>query len=177
MSRTAIFLHLAPSEQALLQTILRRRSIPEFQKERVQIVLAAATGLKNKEIAKQYKLEENRVGTWRKRWSTAHQQWHASDKNLRPPMSEPLALQWLADKPGRGRKDDFTPEQKLKIASLCQDPPEQHGFPVTHWSAERLAQAAVRRGIVAAISERTVHRILKKTTCHPIAAAIGSMPR
>jgi len=25
----------------------------------------------------------------------------------------------IADKPGRGRKDDFTPEQKLKIASFA----------------------------------------------------------
>ena len=34
-------------------------------------------------------------------------------------------------------------------------------FPVTHWSAGRLAQAAVQRGIVDTISERTVNRILK----------------
>jgi len=153
---------LSSAEQALLQTILRRRSIPHFQKERVQIVLAASTGLQNKDIAKQYQLEVNRVGVWRKRWSTAHQQWHASDEDLRPPMSESLVLQWLADKLGRGRKEEFSPDQRLKIASLSQESTEQHGFPVTHWSAQRLAQAAIQRGIVKTISERTVHRILKK---------------
>jgi putative transposase len=177
MSRTAISLHLSPVEQALLQAILRRRSIPQFQKERVQIVLAASTGLQNKEIARQYHLEENRVGVWRKRWGIAHQQWHASDETLRPPMSESLALQWLADKPGRGRKDDFTPDQKSKIASLSQIATEDNGFPVTHWSAKRLAQIAIQRGIVSTISERTVHRILKKKTCRHTEAATGSMPR
>jgi transposase len=160
-----------------LLNILRRRSVPQFQKERVQIVLAAATGLQNKQIAEQYQLERNRVSYWRKRWSISQQQWRESDEKLRPTMSKALALQWLADKPGRGRKDDFTPEQKLKIAALCQESPEQHGFPVTHWSAERLAQAAIKRGIVVAISARTVNRILKKTTYLPTEAAIGSMPK
>jgi len=177
MSRTAPKIHLDIPEQELLQKILRKRSLPEFQKERVQIVLAASEGLQNKDIASQYTLEENRVGIWRKRWAEAHQQWQESDENLRPTMSETLALQWLADKPGRGRKEDFTQDQRAKIAALCQESPEQHGFPVTHWSAGRLAQAAVQRGIVDTISERTVNRILKKTTYRPTKAAIGSMPR
>jgi hypothetical protein len=177
MSRTALTINLDTSEQTLLQTILRRRSIPEFQKERVQIVLAASTGLQNKDIARQYQLEENRVGVWRKRWGTAHQQWQASDENLRPTMNEVLVLSWFADKPGRGRKDDFTPEQKFNIAKLCQEPTEQHGFPVTHWSAERIAQAAVQRGIVATISARTVLRILKKKICPHTGVAIGLMPK
>jgi hypothetical protein len=177
MPRTAITIHLDTAEQDILQTILRKRSIPEFQKERVQIVLAAFTELQNKDISKQYQLEENRVGIWRKRWATAHGQWQQSDASLRPAMSEKLVLQWLADKPGRGRKDDFTAEQRTKIVFLSRETPEQHGFPVTHWSGERLAQAAVMRGIVGTISERTVQRILKKTTCLPIVAATGSMPR
>ena len=177
MSRTAPKIHLDSPQQELLQKILRKRSIPEFQKERVQIVLAASEGLQNKDIAAQHDLEENRVGIWRKRWSEAQQQWQESDATLRPAMSETLVLQWLADKPGRGRKEDFTPEQRAKIAALCQESPEQHGFPVTHWTAGRLAQAAVQRGIVETISERTVNRILKKTTYRLTAVANGSMPR
>ena len=177
MSRTAISIHLCVAEQALLQKILRKLSVPEFQKERVQIVLAAASGLQNKDIAQQYQLEVNRVGTWRRRWALAHQQWQQDDATLRPAMNETLVLTWLADKKGRGRKEDFTSDQRVKIAALCQESPEQHGFPVTHWSAGRLVQAAIKREIVATISERTVNRILKKTTCLPTEVAIGSMPR
>jgi transposase len=168
MSRTASKIHLDTSTQALLQKILRKRSIPEFQKERVQIVLASAEGLQNKKIATQYNLEENRVGIWRKRWAESQKQWQQSDETLRPAMSETLVIQWLADKSGRGRKEDFTPDQRAKIAAMCQESPEDHGFPVTHWSARRLAQAAIKRGIVDTISERTVNRILKKKTYRPI---------
>ena len=46
-----------------------------------------------------------------------------------------------------------------------------------HWTAERLAEIAVKRNIVDAVSRPTVSRILKKTTYRPIEAAIGSMPR
>jgi len=177
MSRTAVRITLDASTHELLEKILRKRSIPEFQKHRIQIVLAAHNGLQNKDIAQQYQLEVNRVGTWRKRWALAHQQWQQSDATLRPAMNEALALSWLADKPGRGRKEDFQEDQRVKIAALCQESPEQHGFPVTHWSAGRLAKAAIQRGIVSTISERTVNRILKKTTCRPIVADTGSMPR
>jgi hypothetical protein len=177
MSRTASPIQLAPSEQELLQQLLRKRSLPEFHKQRIQIVLAASIGKQNKAIAQEYSLEENRVGIWRKRWATAHEQWQQSDATLRPAMSEKLVLQWLADKKRSGRREDFTLDQRSKIAALSQELPESNGFPVTHWSAERLAKAAVNREIVAAISERTVHRILKKTTCRLTEAATGSMPR
>ena len=57
MSRTAVSIILDASTQELLQKILRKRSIPEYQKERVQIILAAAEGLQNKDIAPKYDLE------------------------------------------------------------------------------------------------------------------------
>ena len=79
MSRTAVRIILEASTHELLEKILRKRSIPEFQKERVQIVLAAASGMQNKDIAPQYKLEVNRIGTWRNRWAEQHQLWQQSD--------------------------------------------------------------------------------------------------
>jgi transposase len=177
MSRTAITITLNTAEQALLQTILRKRSIPEFQKQRIQIVLAASTGLQNKDIAKQYQLEVNRVGLWRKRWAIQHQLWKDSDQTLRPAMSETLALLWIADKQGRGRKARITADQRTQIVALARETPEQNGLPITHWTAARLAEIAIKRNIVDAISRPTVSRILKKTTYRPIVADIGSMPR
>ena len=177
MSRTATRITLDASTHELLEKILRKRSIPEFQKERVQIVLAAASGLQNKDIAPKYKLEVNRIGTWRNRWAEQHQLWQQSDETLRPAMSETLALQWLADKPGRGRKERITAEQRTKIVALARETPEQNGLPITHWTAEYLAEVAVKRGIVDAVSRPTISRILKKTTYRPIAVDTGSTQR
>jgi transposase len=177
MSRTASCITLSSSDQSLLEKILRKRSIPEFQKERVQIVLAAASGLQNKKIAPQYNLEVNRVGLWRNRWAAQYQLWLQSDESLRPAMSESLALLWLADKPGRGRKPRITSDQRTKIVALARETPEQNGLPITHWSANYLAEVAVRRGFVDTISRPTVSRILKKTTYRPTEADIGSMQK
>jgi hypothetical protein len=69
---------------------------PGFLKERIQTVLAAAQGLKNRGITAQYGFEERRVGKWRKRWANAHNHWKASDCDLRPTMSASLVLLWLS---------------------------------------------------------------------------------
>jgi transposase len=164
MSRTARIVNLEAFERELLLKIFQRRSVADFLKRRVQAVLAASTGKQNKEIAAAEGLERHFIGYWRKRWSAAHKQWRESDANLRPPMSERLILSWLQDKKGRGRKNHFTPDQRTKVVALCRESPEDSGFSVTHWSAERLAKAAIARRIVDTISQRTVARLLKKTT-------------
>jgi putative transposase len=173
MSRTAVPLTLDTCEQALLQHIHRKRSIAEYQKERIQIVLAAATGLQNKDIAAQYGFERHRVGKWRKRWAKQHQDWQQSDCKLRPAMNESLVLLWLDDQKGRGRKMRITVEQRAKVAGLSLETPEQKGLPVTHWTLKYLVEMSKKHGIVDTISRSTVHRILKKTTCRPIGVGTG----
>jgi hypothetical protein len=177
MSRTAVRITLDASTQKLLEKIHRKRNVADFLKQRVQIVLAASKGLQNKDITPQYKLEVNRVGLWRNRWAKQHQLWQQLSEDLRPPMTEKLALLWLADKTGRGRKKRITDNQRTEIVALARETPEQNGLPITHWTAEYLAKTAVIRGIVEAVSRPTVSRILKKTTYHPIAVATGSMQR
>jgi transposase len=164
MSRTAAIVSLEAFERELLIKIIHRRSEADFPKRRVQAILAASTGKQNKEIAEAEGLERHFVSCWRNRWAKAHQQWKDSDETLRPPMTERLLLSWLQDKKGRGRKNHFTPDQRTKVVALCRESPQDSGFPVTHWSAARLAQAAIARHIVDTISQRTVARILKKTT-------------
>jgi transposase len=173
MSRTAVNITLNAFEQALLEKITRQHSVPEYKKQRVQAVLAAARGSQNKDITQQIGLNRNDVGKWRKRWAVQHEQWKQSDSQLRPKMDTRLVLHWLADEKGRGRKPDITLEQRSKIAGLCQETPEQNDIPVTHWTLNHLAKVAVERGIVDTISRVSVHRILKKTTCRPTAAGTG----
>jgi transposase len=167
MSRTAVIIHLGVSERELLQKIYHKRSVPEFVKHRLQVVLAAAEGSQNKDIAAQHGLEVHFIGMWRNRWAKHYRDWQQTDEALRPAWNERLVLPWLSDAKGRGRKEDFTLEQRTKIAALSLESPEQHGFPVTHWTPERLAKAAVRSGIVDAISASTVSRILKKRLVAP----------
>jgi len=162
MSRTAVKIHLDASEQTLLEKIRRKRSVPEFMKQRLQIVLAAAIGSQNNDIATECLCGVHPVGKWRNRWAKAYQNWKQIDEIFRPEMKERLVILWLSDEKRQGRKKRITAEQRTKIAALSQETPEQNGFPVTHWSQKRLAQAAIQRGIVDTVSAATVGRILKK---------------
>ena len=162
MSRTAVEITLEVSERELLQKIHNKRTVPEFMKHRLQVVLAAATGRQNKVIAVQYDLEVHFVGQWRNRFAEQYRLWKQTDETLRSVWNEKLILTWLQDAKGRGRKDGFPPEKRTKIAAISLESPEQSGLPVTHWTPELLAAEAVRRGIVETISPSTVSRILKK---------------
>src|SRR5215469_11807335 len=173
MSRTAVTITLDACEQSLLEKMSRQLTLPDYQKQRVRTVLAAATGLQNKDIAPLVGLTRRAVGKWRKRWAVHHQHWQQSDPDLRPKMHARLVLDWLADQKGRGKKATITLEQRSKIAGLCQETPEQNNIPVTHWTLNDLARVAAERGIVDKISRTTVHRILKKTTCRPTAVVTG----
>jgi len=173
MSRTAITLTLDACEQALLEKISRQLTVPDYKEQRVRTVLAAATGLHNKDIALLVGLTRRAVSKWRKRWSVHHQQWQQSDPALRPKMNTTLVLCWLADQKGRGRKATITLEQRSKIAGLCQETPEQNNIPVTHWTLNHLVDASVKSGIIDKISRTSVHRILKKTTCRLIGVDTG----
>jgi len=162
MSRTAVAITLEVSERELLQKIHNKRSVPEFLKRRVQVVLAAATGIPNKAVAAQYDLEVHFVGQWRNRFASQYRFWKQTDETLRPVWNEKLVLRWLRDAQGRGRKDGFPPEKRTKIAAISLESPEQSGLPVTHWTPELLAAEAVRRGIVVTISPSTGIQALER---------------
>ena len=164
MSRTAVAIALDAFEQALLEKMTRQLAVPEYQKQRVRAVLAAASGLQNSEIARQIGLNRNDVGKWRTRWSQHHQDWQHSDPAQRPKMDGHLVLHWLSDHKGRGRTCEITPEQRAKIADLSQETPAQYGLSVTHWTLNDLVDVSIKCGIIDKISRVSVHRILKKTT-------------
>ena len=167
MSRTAVTIELDDSEHGILTKIYHKRSVPEFIKQRIRAVLAAASGWQNKEIATKHGLEVHFIGMWRNRFAKHHRCWKQTDAPLRPAMNETLILGWFADQKGRGRKETITPEQRTKIAAMSLESPEQSGLPVTQWTLALLADEAIRRGIVDTISVSSVRTILKKRFVAP----------
>ena len=67
---------------------------------------------------------------------------------------------------------EHTPQDK-PIALACSAPPDGYA----RWSLRLLEQKVVELGIVAAASDSTIGRTLKKTHCSPIAANTGSSRR
>ena len=108
---------LTASQRTQLETWAGSRSLPQRQVQRAQIILLAAEGLQDIEIAKRLRLSRYKVARWRKRF-------------LR------LGLEGLkkdATRPGRPRTVD---DQEI-IRKTTQEKPAG----ATHWSTRSLAQA------------------------------------
>ena len=81
---------LTATEKAELESMARKYTLPYYQVVRAKIVLLAAQGLRNTEIAEKLKMPREVVSKWRKRFF-AHR------------------LDGLGDAPRRGRPPTFSP--------------------------------------------------------------------
>ena len=122
---------LNEDERRKLQCLARGRSLPARLVERAQIVLLAAQGKQNLEIAQQLSTAPRTVARWRNRFL----------------QSGIVGLEKDAPRPGRTPK--LTPKQIQRIVEkTTQEKPAQ----ATHWSTRSMAAAV-------GISESSVRRI------------------
>ena len=80
---------------------------------------------------------------------------------------ERLIEDCLQDAPRTGRRPDFSPLQIVSIISIACEKPEASGRPVTKWTSREIADEAVKRQIVPAISPSHVARILRSVNLKP----------
>jgi putative transposase len=141
-------------ERQGLETLVRRYSTPQQVAQRGRIILAAAAGFNNSQIARQLGLDVDTVRFWRNRWL-----------GLRAASLEDLSLEErLRDAPRPGAPARITPEQVCQIVALACDAPSQSGRPISQWTSREIADEVAKRGIVEQISPRHAARLLKKGT-------------
>ncbi len=148
-------------QQRVLERLTRRVSGPQQQARRARAVLAAADGKNNAMAGRQAGLQRDAVRYWRERWSAHQDALLAAELEGGDPALEQVIVGLLADHPRSGTPATFKPEQICQIMALACEPPEASGRPTSHWTARELAQEAVQRGIVPAISPSSVDRFLK----------------
>ncbi len=69
--------------------------------------------------------------------------------------------------PGPGPPGKFTPEQIVQILAVACEPPGKSGRPITHRTAQELADEVIERGIVPSISTAQVGRFLREAALQP----------
>jgi len=141
---------LSEQERKDLEALVRRHSTPQQVAKRARIVLAAADGKRNAEIARELAVSVDTVRLWRGRWI-----------GLQPiPLSELSMRERLEDIARPGRPAEITAEQTCQmVAMACEQPKER---PISHWTGREIAEEVMRRGIVPKISARHAARMLKK---------------
>src|SRR5436190_4512775 len=154
---------LSARQRAILDRLARRATSPQRLVRRVPILLAAADGGNNAQIARQYGLDRETVQTWRTRWLAAGARLAAAeaDGDAAAALTKQIHVV-LADAPRAGAPATFSAEQICQLLALACEPPADSARPVTHWTPTELAAEAVQRGLVPRISARTVGRFLHR---------------
>jgi len=143
---------LSETEQQALQQLVRRHHVRQQIALRGRIVLAAADGQRNAEIARAMHTTLDTVRLWRKRWV-----------DLQPIALDDLTVEErLEDLPRPGAPARITPDQVCRITALACEKPEDSDRPITHWTAREVADEIIRRNIVTQISPRHAARLFKR---------------
>jgi putative transposase len=167
---------LTPTQRVVLRRLALRQTGAQRLVRRARIILEAASGANNEQIAKLLGVDRGTVRTWRMRWLEALPRLKAAEKRAGGSgggdddddddderVVSGLVEEVLVDEPRSGKPATFTPEQICRIVALACEDPRDCGRPVTHWSTTELAEEVVKQGIVRSISARSVGRFLGRS--------------
>lgn len=115
---------------------------------RARIVLLAADGLENVEIARRVGVCVDVASKWRKRFCQE-------------------GIDGLADRHRSGRPRHFDAKVVAGVKAMACEPPEQRDVPLSRWSSLELAAQAVAEDLVESISSSTVRRWLHTAAIKP----------
>lgn len=136
MSRS-LNIALTDQERYFLEKVLRSRTAQARKVLRARIVLLAAEGLPNGEIARRLACNISTARVWRNRF-------HA------------LGVKGLTEQKGRGRKPFYDVDRQAQIVAATLRRPNH----ATHWSARRLGRSL-------GVPKSTVHRVWQTYDLHP----------
>jgi transposase len=132
---------ITDEERAELQRRVRAHTTPQRAVKRARIVLLAAEGVPNRQIAPIVGVNQHTVSHWRRRF-------------------EAERLAGLEDRKRPGRPLVYDHDQRLRIvATVTQEPPD----PASHWSHSQLAKELADMGISAS----QIGRILAELDIKP----------
>ena len=141
-----------------LEKLVARHTTGQQKAQRARIILKAAEGKNNAEIARELNQSIDMVRLWRQRW-----------RKLEPIAWDDLsAEERLDDLPRPGAPARLTADEVCQIEQLACEAPEKAGRPISQWTGREIAAELMARGIVQTISARHAARLLKKGDCSRI---------
>jgi putative transposase len=143
---------LTDEEQEALEKMVGRHRTPQQIALRGRIVLSAAEGKSNAQIARAFGISVDTARLWRNRWSI-----------FKPiPLSDLTVEERLEDLPRPGAPARITADQRCRIEALACEDPEESDRPISQWTHRELADEIMKQGIVDQISPRHAARLFKR---------------
>jgi transposase len=149
MCRSSPFVITLPdADRAELERRARCYTLPHAVVARAKIVLLAAEGLENTQIAARLDMHVNVVSRWRGRFARE-------------------GLDGLGDRRRPGRPRVFPAAVVAEVKAMACEPPEDRQVPQSRWSAADLAAQARAEGLVEKVARSTVWRWLDEDAIRP----------
>src|SRR5258708_4506094 len=168
MPKRATRIQLSEQEQEELTRLTRRHRSEQQVVVRARIILAAAQGSSNIQIARDLDINVDTVRLWRDRWAN----WQAIDQERNTQEAVSLAHR-LQDAPRPGAVPTFSVEQRAQMAALACEAPAKTGRPISQWTGREIADELKARGIVSQISPRHAAKLLKKGASNRTVSGTG----
>ena len=104
---------LSENQRLALENLVRAQKTGQALARRARVVLLAAMGFSNMDMARQVPMDEEAVGLWRRRWA----KWSSV------PLAQLSVADRLADAARPGAVPRLTAEQACQIVALaCEQP-------------------------------------------------------
>jgi putative transposase len=156
-------IELTAAEQKDLEQLVNKHSTRQQIALRARIVLQAAVGQNNAEVARALGVSLDAARSWRQRW--------LSFKSIA--LADLSVEERLEDLPRPRSPPPLTADQYCRMEQLVCERPEKAGRPVSQWTSRELADELIQRGIVETISPRHAARLLKKGISSRTSSGIG----
>src|SRR3712207_5186121 len=135
---------LTAEERQGLERLVRGHQTGQQLALRARIILAAADGSNNSQIARQLGVDVDTARLWRGRWLGLGA----------VPLEELSVAERLEDAPRGGGPCRITAEQVCQITALACEAPQASARPISQWTGREIADEVIKRGIVETISPR-----------------------
>jgi transposase len=149
MGRCSPFvIRLSDGDRSTLERRARSYTAPHAEVVRARVVLLAADGWANVDIAAELGVHVDVVSRWRKRF---HDE----------------GMEGLSDRPRSGRRRSFPAEVVAQVKAMACEAPAERDVPLSRWSSSELAAQAVTEGLVSSVAASTVRRWLAADAIKP----------
>lgn len=157
---------LSEDIKTILSNFSKSYCSPGFLSKRAKLILLAADGYNNNEIAAILDVHSNTVRLWRNRFVSELTRITDIGKKSSSDLKDAL-IDVLSDYKRPGAPLTIPADVRLKIQILACQNPEDYGFEASHWSLSLLQRALINENIICNISIGAIYHILMSAEIKP----------
>jgi len=167
MARKVTPTQLTPTMERTLKKIANSSTMAKSVSVRAHVVLMAATGSTNRQIAHALGITDKTVRKWRSRWNESFEALVALESKRKAAAFGRDLEEVLSDAPRSGAPPTFSAETVCQIIALACEDPALSGRPITTWTGRELADECIKRKLVPSISASHINHLLREANLKP----------